>query len=212
MEKILVLKIVVIIIFAGSLGSIITASDVYDDVQIKIVETLCLSCVKLKPILKGEYRFLDEEQHPEFILENLSKGPILLDFTQTYCPGCIDLEENVLSVVFNYTYPASDLFYIQREFNETNFNYIHINKDVVSRKSGYYKSFQIYDIVGDGGLPMIIFITYGYNHGIIEPMYLTLKTVGSGNYISDKKNIQIEVIDFINEAVDLYNQYKEAAE
>jgi len=212
MNKIMTaVAISLIILFSGSLAYVVISSDTYDDVQKKIVETLCLSCIKLKPLYKKEYRFLNDDNHPDFILENLSNGPVLLDYRITFCPGCNHLEENILSFVLNYSYPSDELFYFHKEFKNTKLNFIHITTDVFPKGSEYEQSRHVYDFIGDEANPMLVFITYGYNHGFIEPMYLTLYDVGSGDYINDKQNVRKELNEFIIESVDLYNEYKDAS-
>jgi hypothetical protein len=216
MKKLLVLQITLLIIFSGAIGGLLTQTEVYNDVFRKIVDELCLSCIKLKPNTIKEYRFLpDSSLHPDFVIENLTKGPVILAYRITFCPGCIELEHNVLSKVFNTTFPdplldnenneIPDLLYLEREFKNTNVTFIHFNTDDensldVPPDGIYAKSRHIYDIVGDAGSPMVVFITYGYNHGFIEPYYCTLYSIES---------IQ-ECLDLIYESIDLYNEHKEA--
>jgi len=226
MKKMVALQITLIILFAGALGGLLTTTDVYQDVQRKIVEELCLSCIKLKPNTNIEYRFLDDvDSHPDFIIENLSKGPVILDYRITFCPGCNELEEHILSDIFDASFPnpladnenneVPDLVYLERQFKDTNVTFIHFNTDDTNSLDvpvgGVFdKSRKIYDVIGDGGNPMLVFITYGYNDGTVEPYYSTIYSVGSGNYESDSKAIKEELVDLINEAVDLYNEHVEA--
>ena len=217
MKRIQILQIIIIFAFVVSFFNILFTTDVYDEVQRKIVEELCLSCIKLKPNTIKEYRFetANGVTHPEFILENLSKGPVILDYRITFCPGCEDLENNILSIVFNTSFPnplqddeeteIPDLLYIETEFKNTNVTFIHFNTDDedsldVPPDGIYAKSRNVYDVVGNQGNPMIVFITYGYNHGFIEPFYCTLYDIESVK----------ELIDLIYESVDLYNEHKSA--
>lgn len=217
MKRMQILQIIIIFVFVISFFNILFTTDVYDEVQRKIVEELCLSCIKLKPNTIKEYRFetANEASHPEFILENLSKGPVILDYRITFCPGCEDLENNILSKVFNTSFPnplqdyedteIPDLLYIEREFKNTNVTFIHFNTDDensldVPPDGIYAKSRDVYDVVGDQGNPMVVFITYGYNHGFIEPFYCTLYDIES----------EKELLDLIYESVDLYNEHDEA--
>ncbi len=218
MKKIQILQIIILFVFVISFFSILFTTDVYDEVQRKIVEELCLSCIKLKPNTIKEYRFetANEAPHPDFILENLSKGPIILDYRITFCPGCIELENNVLSKVLNTSFPdplgdnenneIPDLLLIERQFKNTNVTFIHFNTDDdnsldVPPDGIYAKSRNVYDIVGDEGNPMVVFITYGYNHGFIEPCYSTVYEIGT----------QEELLEFIYESINLYNEHKAAA-
>ena len=217
MRRMQIFQIIMLFVFVISFFSIIFTTDVYDEVQRKIVEELCLSCIKLKPNTIKEYRFetANGARHPKFVLENLSKGPVILDYRITFCPGCEDLENNILSKVFNTSFPnpleddegmeIPDLLYIEREFENTNVTFIHFNTDDensldVPPDGIYAKSRDVYDVVGDKGNPMIVFITYGYNHGFIEPFYCTLYDIES----------EKELLDLIYESVDLYNEHKDA--
>ena len=218
MKKIQILQIIVLFIFIISFFSILSTTNVYNEVQTKIVETLCLSCIKLKPNTIKEYRFetADGAQHPDFILENLSKGPVIIDYRITFCPGCIDLENNVFSKVFNISFPnpleddedteIPDLIYLKKQFKNTNITFIHFNTDDnnsldVPPNGVYAKSRNVYDIVGDEGNPMVVFITYGYNHGFIEPYYSTLYEITTPQ----------ELLELIYESINLYNEHKDAS-
>ena len=218
MKKIQILQIIIIFIFVISFFDILFTTDIYNEVQQKIVEELCLSCIKLKPNTIKEYRFetANGAPHPDFILENLSKGPIILDYRITFCPGCIDLENNVFSKVFNITFPnpleddedteIPDLLYLEKQFRDTNITFIHFNTDDnnsldVPPDGVYAKSRNVYDIVGDEGNPMVVFITYGYNHGFIEPCYSTIYDIAT----------QEELLILIYESINLYNEHKHAS-
>ena len=217
MKKIQILKIILLFVSIISFFSILFITNVYNEVQQKIVEELCLSCIKLKPNTIKEYRFetANGANHPDFILENLSAGPVILDYRITFCPGCIDLENNILSKVFNISFPnpleededteIPDLVYLKKQFKNTNITFIHFNTDDedsldVPPDGIYAKSRNIYDIVGDEGNPMIVFITYGYNHGFIEPCYSTLYEIEN----------QEELLNLIYESINLYNEHKTA--
>jgi hypothetical protein len=224
MKRMQILQIIILFIFVIGFFSVLFTTNVYDQVQRKIVEELCLSCIKLKPNTIKEYRFetANGGPHPNFILENLSKGPVILDYRITFCPGCNELEEFILSNVFNYTfrdpltYPDDpDLLFVEKVFKNTNVTFIHIHtgdtnsKDVLE-DSDYTKARHVYDVVGDEGNPMIVFITYGYNHGFIEPYYSTLYGLGSQDYKNDQIEIREELIDLILESVNLYNEHEHA--
>ena len=217
MRRMQIFQIIMLLVFVISFFSVIFTTDVYDEVQRKIVEEFCLSCVKLKPNTIKEYRFetANEAPYPDFILENLSKGPIIIDYRITFCPGCEDLEDYILSKVFNITFPnpleddenkeIPDLIYIHRQFKNTNITFIHFNTDDnnsldVPPDGIYAKSRYIFDIIGDGGNPMIVFVTYGYNHGFIEPCYSTFYEIDS----------QEQLLELIYESINLYNEHKEA--
>ena len=226
MKKMQILQIIMFLLLVIIFFSVIIKTDVYDQVKRKIVEELCLSCIKLKPNTIKEYRFetANGAPHPDFVLENLSKGPVILDYRITFCPGCNELEEFILSKVFNYTfrdpltYPADpDLLHIEKEFDNTTVTFVHIhtgdeNSKDVPIGGTFDKSRNVYDVVGDGGNPMLVFITYGYNHGFVEPFYSTLYGIGTQNYEEDQLEIKQDFLELIYESINLYNEHKEAVD
>ncbi len=207
MKKILVFQIVLFILFSGATAGLILNTDVYDDVQRKIVEELCLSCVKLKPDTEIEYIFetANNNPHPGFVLENLSYGPVLIAYRIDFCPGCDELEENLIDVL-NISFRPYDVFYKHVLFDDENITFIHINTNQVSEESDLYKSRVVYDTTGDRGNPMIVFITYGYNHGFIDPAYATLYGLKGDDF--QKRNLELE--NYISESINLYNTHKDA--
>lgn len=224
MKKFLILQIILLLLFSSIFFILLTKTSVYNEVERKIVEELCLSCVKLKPNTIKEYRFetADGNPHPDFIIENLSKGPIVLDYRITFCTGCNELEEFVLSEIFNYTFrdPLTysddpDLLTVNKEFKNTNVTFFHFHTGDLTSKDvpidGVFdKSRNVYDIVGDEGNPMIVFITYGYHHGSIEPYYCTLYEIGSGDYENNPEEIKEEFLELLFESIELYNEHKKA--
>ena len=90
MKKMTVIQISILILLAGSLGGMFVFTNVYDDVESGIVRVLCLSCIKLEPKTNIEFTFntVDNEPHPSFILENLTKGPVFLHYSEDACQGC----------------------------------------------------------------------------------------------------------------------------
>jgi len=205
MKKILVLQISLLIIFSAAGVGLLFSTDIYNDVQRKIVEELCLSCVKLKPDTKVEYLFdtANDESHPTFVLENLSYGPVLITYRIDFCPGCDDLEENLIDVL-NISFGPYDVFYKRISFEDENITFIHINTNQISEESELYKSRMIYDTVGTRGNPMMVFVTYGYNHGFIEPAYATL--YGLEEKDIDDRNEELK--EYISESISLYNYHK----
>ena len=207
MKKLLVFQITLFVLFAGATAGILLGTDVYDNVQRKIVEELCLSCVKLKPDTQIEYTFdtANDKNHPDFVLENLSEGPVLITYRIDFCPGCDELEENLIDVL-NISFGPYDVIYKTVLYEGQNFTFIHINTNQISQESSLYKSRMVYDIVGNKGNPMMVFVTYGYNHGFIEPFYATLY----GLQETDFKERNEELERYISESIDLYNTHKNA--
>lgn len=206
MKKILALQISLLIVFSGVGTGLLLFTDVYDDVHRKIVEELCLSCIKLKPDTKMEYRFetANKKTHPDFVLENLSKGPIFITYRIDFCPGCDELEEDLIDIL-NISFGPYDVFYKTIKFNNSNITFIHINTNQAEENGELYNSRQVYDIVGAEGNPMLVFITYGYNHGFIEPSYSTIYGLRE-TFVNSKA----ELVSYISEAIGLYNTHKRA--
>jgi len=206
MEKIMSVQIALLLIFSGALVGLFISSDVYGDVQRKIVEELCLSCVKLKPNTIVDYRFetANGQPHPDFVLENLSKGPVIIAYRIDFCPGCDELEEDLIKV-FDVEFGPYDVFYQTCNFDGNNVTFIHINTNRISEDSPLFKSRMVYDIVGDRGNPMITIITYGYNHGFIDPYHSTLYGLKAKTHAER----QDELRNYVYEAIELYNEYKD---
>ena len=209
MKKLFSLQITMLLVFSGSLGALFLYTNVYDEVQRKIVEELCLSCVKLKVDTDFEWRFetANNADIPDFVIENLSYGPVILVYRIDFCPGCDKLEENVLFQVFNFTFEKDDVFHKRFEFGLGNITFVHINTDELDYESPLYKSRKIYDVVGDEGNPMITLITYSY-HSFIQPAFATIYDLNAETY----EEQQEQLIGFINEATSLYNRHKKAAD
>jgi hypothetical protein len=209
MKKILVLQITLFFVLLVALVGLFLKTDVYNDVQRKIVEELCLSCVKLEPDTKIEYRFdtADDNNHPDFVLDNLSFGPVILTYRIDFCPGCDELEENLIEVL-NISFGPYDVFYKRFLFEGENITFIHINTNQVSEESDFYKSRMVYDTIGDRGNPMIVFVTYGYNHGFIDPSYATLYGLKEENF--QKRNLELK--NYISESITLYDTHQGAVD
>ena len=99
MKKMLVIQVIVFLLIAGSLGSMLAFTDIYEDVQSGIVETICLSCAKLDTNLPVEFTFTtaNGKQHPDFIIDILkTRGPILIQFGEKACAACEDMINNIM--------------------------------------------------------------------------------------------------------------------
>jgi len=71
MKKMLAIQITALLPISGSLGGMLVFTDVYDEVNARIVSVLCLSCIKLEPKLDLDYRYdtVEGKNHPNFVLE-----------------------------------------------------------------------------------------------------------------------------------------------
>ena len=80
MNKFRIIQILAILLIAGDLAGMWVATDVYNEVEDRIVRVLCLSCIKLEPKIDQAFTFntIDGAEHPMFVLENLTKGLVFL--------------------------------------------------------------------------------------------------------------------------------------
>lgn len=205
MKKRLVAQIIIIVILMGSLGDMLVTTDVYDDVLERIVTVICLSCVKLEPRTRLDFTFdtATGDPHPQFVLENLSKGPVFLHYRTDVCAACDDMEP-VLRDVFNVNYGITEEFYKTIIFGDTNVTFIHINLDHTSETKK--NSFQIYDKDNINGVPMFTIVTLGYHPAFVKPYYAT----GYGFLGQDNpEDAGLVIKDMIDDASTTYHQNRE---
>ena len=202
MNKMIVLQISTLIIVSGSLGGMLAFTDVYEEVRSGIVSVLCLSCLKLEPKTKTDFTFKTAygEPHPDFVLDNLTKGVVFLHYSEDACPGC-DIMLPVIQNLFNITFGKEDMVYKVFSFEDLDVAYFYTNIDHSSEEME--NSFPIYDKDHISGLPMFAIITLGYDKGIIRPYYTTV--YGTLGLDSDKDRIAF-LTELIQESIDIYNQ------
>ncbi|MCD6469026.1 MAG: hypothetical protein J7L32_06970 [Thermoplasmata archaeon] len=203
MKKLLVVQIVLIITFSSSFGYLFFATDTYEHVQSTIVSVLCLSCIKLEPktVLSFSFETANNEPFPDFVLENLSKGVVLLHYRTDACAACDQMDPMVASL-FNLTSLEENYLVVTSRFNGVNVTLIHINLDHVNEN--LKRSYKVYNILGDnGGVPMFSLITFGYDRGTVKPAYAT----GYG-FLGEKTPMQGKEVlkQLIEEGVDMYIQ------
>jgi len=138
--------------------------------------------------------------HPVFVLENLTKGPVFIEYRQDVCKACDDmapLVKEILGIDFGKT----ETFYKTIKIGNNNVTFIHINHDHVSKELD--DSFYIYDKNNVGGVPMFVFITLGNNSGHIEPYYATAYgTLTLSNNEARKAFLR----NMLQDAIDHYNE------
>jgi hypothetical protein len=205
MKKIFVIQICVLILVSSSLGLLLIYTDVYERVQSGIVEVLCLSCLKLDPKTQSDFIFetANGESHPDFIIENLTKGVIFLHYSEDACPGC-DIMYPIIKDLFNVEFGKEDMVYKITNFKGNSIPYYYINLDHTNEL--LRKSFFIYDKDNVKGLPMFSIITLGYDNGIIKPYYTTL--YGTLNLDDDIDRLNY-LIDLLEQSIDIYSQNSE---
>ena len=173
MKKFFTLQICALVLVSGALGGMLAFSPVYDEVRSGIVLVLCLSCLKLEPNTLADFTFqtADNQPHPEFILENLSHGPVFLHYSGDACAGC-DVMYPVIKELFSIEFGKQDMFYSVVEFENTSVPYIYVNihHTIVELRDAQV----IYDKDHVGGIPMFTIVTLGYDNGDVKPRYTSL--------------------------------------
>lgn len=205
MNKILVIQITALLLISGALGGMFFATNVYDEVQSRIVLVLCLSCIKLEPKTIANFTFetVDNIQHPNFVLENLTKGPVFLHYSEDVCVAC-EVMYPIIKQLFDIEFGKQDMFWKTATFAHSNITFIYINIDhTIDVKKN---SRPIYDKDHISGLPMFAVVTLGYDHGVVRPYYTTL--YGTLNVPTDEQRTAI-LTEILQESIEMYTQNKE---
>jgi len=202
MKKLLAVQISVFILISGTLGGLLAFTDVYDTVQSNIVSLLCLSCIKLDPKTQLDFIFetANGQQHPDFMLDNLTKGPVFLEFREDVCTAC-DIMAPVVKEIFSVEFEKDETFATTVAFGTTNVTFIHINLDHATEE--LKDSISVYDKDHVGGVPMFTILTLGYDRGFIKPYYTTAYGTLSLDSNEERKELLLQIIQ---DGIDLYNQ------
>ncbi|KYK25331.1 hypothetical protein AYK24_05165 [Thermoplasmatales archaeon SG8-52-4] len=178
MNKFLVIQVIVFLLIAGSLGGMLAYTDIYDDVQSGIVETICLSCAKLDTSLPVKFTFTtaNGKPHPDFIIDILKdRGPILIQYGEKACAACEDMINNIIKPYFNLQFDKTISFDVDVNMHGLNFTYVYIYIDDPATPQERVDSYDVYDSEHIRGFPMFTIITIEYDHsGKIEPFYASL--------------------------------------
>jgi hypothetical protein len=178
MEKLFVFQIAALLVVSGTFGGMIIFTDIYEDVQSKIVETLCLSCIKLDTNLPIKFTFetANNQAHPEFVIDTLkTKGPILIQYGEKACAACDDMINNIIKPYFELEFDKTKSFETEVITQDLNFIYIYIYIDDPSTSQKKIDSYDVYDIEHIRGFPMFTIITLEYDHGgTINPYFASL--------------------------------------
>jgi hypothetical protein len=204
MKKFLALQISILLVVSGALGGMLFMTSSFEEVRDRIVLVLCLSCIKLEPKTSRNFTFAttDNAPHPDFVLENLTKGPVFLHFSETVCAGC-EVMFPIVKSLFHVEFGKQDRFWKTVQFDSANITYIYSNLDNTS--DALENAFPLYDKDDIGGLPMFVIITLGYDHGTVRPYYTTL--YGTLNVPTDADRAAL-LTELLQESVILYNQNK----
>lgn len=205
MKRFRIIQILVLLLVAGDLVAIWATTDVYEDVQEGIVKVLCLSCIKLRPKTEVNFTFntVANVDHPEFVLENLSKGLVFLHFSEDVCLACEEMLP-VINDFFGVSIKKTDSFTQTIDFMGAKVTIIYINID--HRPKYLNDAFYIYDKENIGGLPMFSVISLGYDRGIVKPYYASLY----GKFALDTNEERLELItNVFSDGIDIYEQNSE---
>ena len=202
MKKMMTIQIIAFIVAAGTLSGLFSYTDVYDVVESVIVRVTCLSCLKLDPKTELDFQFktATDEEHPSFVLNNLSNGPVFLAFRADVCSAC-DIMEPLVMDIFNVEFGISETHREIVLIDNTEITFYHINIDHAEEE--YRKAFEIYDKDNVKGVPMFTMITFGYDHGIVKPSYTT--AYGTLNFDTDNERIDL-LEKIISDGIYLYEQ------
>ena len=202
MKTMLILQITVFILCAGIFGGFVVTEGVYENVRDTIVNVLCLSCLKLNTATDLNFTFItaNDEEHPSFILENLSEGVVFLAFREDVCTAC-DIMEPSVQEIFDVHFKKEDTVVVTKTMNDVDITLIHIS---INHSPQYLIDlYSVYDQYHIGGVPMFTAITYGYDRGTIKPYY----TTGYGTLKAETSEEQILALQsLIDDAVLLYKQ------
>lgn len=204
MKKSFILQITALFIVSGLLLGTLFASNAYEETRARIVEVLCLSCIKLEPKTIQEFTFdtVNNASHPYFVTENLTKGPVFLHFSENVCAGC-EVMFPIVKQLFNVEFEKQDRFSATVTFENQNITYIYINLD--NTTDVLENSFPVYDKDDIGGLPMFTLVTLGYDHGTVRPYYTTL--YGTLNVPTDADRTSF-LQEILTESIEMYQQNK----
>lgn len=210
MKRLIVIQIALLLAFSSGFIAIVSLSDSYEEVFTRIVSVTCLSCIKLDPKTYSDFIFktANGQPHPDFVIENLTKGPIFIAYRKDVCVYCDEMEE-LIKEIFNISFAKEENFYVTLNFNGSNVTFIHINRD---RSSQILRdSLHIYDKEHVNGVPMFTVVTIKYDHdGIVKPCYSTLY---SKLGLNDNEKIKEFIVNVIKDSISLYKDniagYKE---
>jgi hypothetical protein len=202
MNKFRVVQLLAILLIAGDLMAMWVVTDVYDEVEDRIVRVLCLSCIKLEPRTEASFTFdtVGNAGHPEFVLENLTKGLVFLHYTEDVCHAC-EIMLPVINEFFGTSIEKKDEFSATIEFMDSAVTIIYINID--HREEYFNEPFYTYDKDNIGGLPMFTIISVGYDRGIVKPYYTSL--YGTLALDTDAERLD-KLTQVFQDGIDLYNQ------
>jgi hypothetical protein len=207
MKKFLAFQICALLLVSGALGGMFAFTPVYNEVRSGIVLVLCLSCLKLEPKTNAEFTFntADDRPHADFVLENLSQGPVFLHYSGDACAGC-DVMYPVIKELFSVEFGKQDMFSTIVTFENTSVAYIYVN---IHHTIDELRDAQvIYDKDHIGGIPMFTVVTLGYDNGDVKPKYTTLYgTLATYGCDTDAQRL-VFLQQLMDQSIEMYEQNK----
>lgn len=205
MKKFFVLQVCALVLVSGALGGMFAFTPVYNEVRSGIVLVLCLSCLKLEPKTVADFTFetVNGVPHPEFVLENLSKGPVFLHYSGDACAGC-DVMYPVIKNLFSIEFGKQDMFHTLVTFENATVSYIYVN---IHHTTDTLRDAQsIYDKDLIAGIPMFTLVTLGYDNGKVKPKYTTLYgTLTTYGASTDEQRLEF-LQQLVRESIEVYKQ------
>lgn len=205
MKKMTIAKVVVVALITIGIGDMIFEYNTWDLINGTIVSTLCLSCIKLDPVSTLEFVFEtgNGEEHPEFVLENLTTGILFIEYRSDVCKACDDMAP-IIKEIFHLKFEKEDIIYERLDYKDSIVNFYHLNLDHTTQIQK--DSFYIYDKDQVKGVPMFVVITVKYDRGIIKPCYCNAYgTLGKESYDERKEMVE----NMIEDGLKLYEQNSE---
>jgi thiol-disulfide isomerase/thioredoxin len=173
----------------------------------------CLGCLGLYPNVELDFGFktVEDQPHPEFILDNLSKnGPIFIEFTQNdeNCPPCKRMRPKVKELEEEF---SEEVYFMIINVNENEMAIKFRDEDRVEKVSDDDESeyYHVYDrkLIAGGRVatPTYIIITLDENkNDKIRPSF----AVGYGEYKNDDaEETKKDLSNALNIAIKNYDHY-----
>lgn len=205
MKKFFALQVCGLLLVSGALGGMFVFTPVYNEVRSGIVLVLCLSCLKLEPKTNADFTFetADNQSHANFVLENLSHGPVFLHYSGDSCAGC-DIMYPVVKELFSIDFGKQDMFASIVSFENSSVAYIYVN---IHHTIDELRNAQIiYDKDHVGGIPMFTIVTLGYDNGDVKPKYTTLYgTLATSGCETDAQRL-VFLQQLMRQSIDMYNE------
>ena len=204
MKKQTILQMMALFLVSGLLIGVIVAANAYEETKARIVDVLCLSCIKLEPKTIQEFSFVtaNNAAHPSFVTENLTKGIVFLHYSEDVCAAC-EIMFPIIKQLFNIEFEKQDMISETLVYDQTNIRYIYVNLDHTIDM--LEESYPVYDKDDIGGVPMFTIVTLGYDHGVVRPYYTTF--YGTLNVPTDADRTSL-IQELLTESITLYDQNK----